>query len=271
MNAFNAEATYNAAASTFNKLRDRFNSDVTDKVVEKLAIKPGDRIIDVACGAGAVALRAAEKTGPTGNVVGVDISSNMIDFARKNLQKSNLGNVKFELGDMEHLDYEEDSFDAVSCCLAVFFSTNITNTISSLWRILRPGGRLVLATPSRNMLHPVSAVFLDLVEMSAPDLDVSLPWSTTERIAALRAIIDSTDIESSAVFDHEDAVVELSNPEEGWEFILGSGLRWVSMELGAQTLEDIHTKIIEWIEVNTIRSVVLGVNYTTVVKTHDAD
>src|ERR1051325_969789 len=87
----------------------RFYSDQAEDFIKRLDLKPGMKVLDVACGTGNLALPAA-RTGAT--VTGVDIAPNLVEQARANAKAAGL-NVQFEEGDAESLSYAPESFDAV--------------------------------------------------------------------------------------------------------------------------------------------------------------
>ena len=80
------------------------------RMVALAAIRPGDHVLDIACGTGLVTFRAAEMTGPQGHVVGVDISNEMVERARRRAAELNIANVSFERSGAEDLPLEDNSF-----------------------------------------------------------------------------------------------------------------------------------------------------------------
>ncbi len=120
-------ATYNAAADRYedpvNWYWDRFGR----RTVERLNLLSGSRVLDVCCGAGASALVAAERVGPAGLVVGVDLADALLQRARARADARGLTHIEFRIGDL--LDPPLDSaavFDAVVCVFGVFFVPDMT-------------------------------------------------------------------------------------------------------------------------------------------------
>jgi SAM-dependent methyltransferase len=125
-------ATYERLAETFAPIHDR--------VVSLLAIAPGAQVLDVACGTGGVALRAARAGA---NVVGIDISADQLAKARRAAAAEGL-EIQFDEGDAQALPYGDAEFDAVASAFGAIFADDHARTASELRRVCRPGGRLVL-------------------------------------------------------------------------------------------------------------------------------
>jgi ubiquinone/menaquinone biosynthesis C-methylase UbiE len=125
-------ASYERLAETFAPIHDR--------VVADLAIEPGERVVDVACGIGGVALRAAEAGA---DVVGIDISPDQIAKARSAAEAEGVA-ITFDVGDCEQLPYADAEFDAVVSVFGAIFAADHERTAAELVRVCRPGGRLAL-------------------------------------------------------------------------------------------------------------------------------
>lgn len=109
--------------------------------LERLDVKPGTRMLDVACGAGQVAIPAARAGA---NVTGVDIAANSIAQARERAATEGL-DVRFDEGDAETLPYEDGSFDLVVSLIGAMFAPRPDRVAAELVRVCRPNGRIVMA------------------------------------------------------------------------------------------------------------------------------
>lgn len=114
-------------------------------MLDRLALQPGDRALDVACGTGLVSLRMAEAVGPSGMVVGTDISGQMIEAARRIAAERGFANVSFERGDAEELPFADATFDAAGCAFGLMYVPDPEQALREMRRLLRPGGRAVAA------------------------------------------------------------------------------------------------------------------------------
>src|SRR5215471_15562886 len=125
-------ASYERIAETFTAIHDR--------VVEALAIEPGARVLDVACGTGGVALRAARAGA---NVTGIDISADQLAKARRTAEAEGFA-IQFDEGDCQELPYGDAEFDAVASAFGAIFAPDHERTAAELARVCRSGGRLAL-------------------------------------------------------------------------------------------------------------------------------
>ncbi len=105
-------------------------------------IKPGETVLDLGSGGGIDCFLAAKKTGPTGHVIGVDMTQPMLDLARRNAAELGVSNVEFRSGEIETLPVEDSSVDVIISNCVVNLSTDKEQTLREAFRALRPGGRL---------------------------------------------------------------------------------------------------------------------------------
>lgn len=109
--------------------------------VNRLDLKPGMRVLDVACGTGNLTLPAA-RTGA--EVTGLDIAPNLIEEAKSNAAAEGL-NIRFDIADAEDMPYEDESFDVVITMFGAMFTPRPDVTASELKRVCRPGGVIAMA------------------------------------------------------------------------------------------------------------------------------
>lgn len=109
------------------------------------AIKPGDVVVDLGSGGGFDCFLAAEKTGKSGQVIGVDMTPEMISKARANAEKKGAKNVAFRLGEIEHLPIADQSVDIIISNCVINLSPNKKAVFLDAYRILKTGGRLAIS------------------------------------------------------------------------------------------------------------------------------
>jgi ubiquinone/menaquinone biosynthesis C-methylase UbiE len=113
------------------------------RLLEMAHLRPGDRVLDVACGTGLVSFRAAQAVGEHASVLGTDISEGMIELARSRAPAPL--NVRFERMDAEELVLENESVDVVLCALGLMYVPDPRKALAEMRRVLKPGGRAVAA------------------------------------------------------------------------------------------------------------------------------
>src|SRR5215470_20157448 len=100
-----ARTTYNAASEHFDDAPLGFWERYGRGTVERLDLAPGANVLDVGCGTGASALRAAEKVAPNGHVIGVDLAEKLLAMGRVKAAHGGLQNIEFRVGDMRNLGF----------------------------------------------------------------------------------------------------------------------------------------------------------------------
>ena len=121
-------------------------------LVEVTALAPGERVLDLACGRGACLRPAAEAVGPSGFVLGMDLSPAMIELTAEELRRDGISNARVSVGDAEQLDLDPASFDAVTCGFAVFMFPSLDQALGECRRVLRSRGRFAASTFADGML-----------------------------------------------------------------------------------------------------------------------
>lgn len=118
-------------------------ADIHDAVVERAHLVTGESVLDLGTGTGSVALRAAAVVGPTGRVVGVDLSDEMIEIARDRIAANGPGNLTFQQGTGESIPAPDHSVDIIVTSLTMMYVIDRARAAGEITRVLRPGGRLV--------------------------------------------------------------------------------------------------------------------------------
>lgn len=114
-------------------------------LLDMAGLGAGQRVLDIACGTGLVTFRAAMLAAPGGDVVGTDISDEMIGAARGMARAEGVTNCSFERMDAEALAFAGGSFDAALCALGLMYAPDPDKAVAEMHRVLRPGGRAVCA------------------------------------------------------------------------------------------------------------------------------
>lgn len=131
---------------------DQLMNPVLDGVFKRANLQPGHRVLDIGCGTGTSSLRAADKVGPSGWIVGADISEPMLAQARKST--SGIKNLHFETTDVADHAFEPASFDSVISRFGVMFFVDPVAAFTNVRKAMKPGACLTMACWSKLDANP---------------------------------------------------------------------------------------------------------------------
>ena len=133
--------------------------ELRQRTADLARIQPGEKVLDVGCGTGALAMEVEPRVGATGQVFGIDPGAQQIARARSKAAKRNMS-IEFQIGVIEHLNFPDQTFDVVlSTIMMHHLSDSLKRQgLAEIARVLKPGGRLVIADFKRPEERPVQPV-----------------------------------------------------------------------------------------------------------------
>jgi len=262
-----ATATYNAAADSFDEPALAFWNLIGQRTIERLRLKPGDRVLDVACGSGASAIPAAQSVGESGTVLGVDLAERLLELARAKARQLGLTNIRFQVGDMERSGCADENFDAVVCVFGIFFLPDMARAVRELWRMVRQGGQLAITTWGPRVFEPGASAFWEAVSRERRDLVRAFdPWTRIDSPAGLEELLRASGIENANITP-ESNLQELATPDDWWTIVLGTGYRSTIEQLDPAARERVRISNLE--SLGNIQSIEVNALYAVAKKPRD--
>jgi SAM-dependent methyltransferase len=161
---------------------DRFESmlsPVGGAFLEHAGFAPGERVVDIGCGAGGTSFAIAERVGPSGSVTGIDISAALVAESARRAGAAGLANARFVAGDATVVMPEDAPFDRLFSRFGSMFFSDFAAAFANLHRLVRPGGRIdlaVWASPQENAwLLAARDVLARFVDLPPPDPEAPSP------------------------------------------------------------------------------------------------
>jgi ubiquinone/menaquinone biosynthesis C-methylase UbiE len=144
-------ASYDQLAEQFDVFSTRLSAGAARRLLDLAEVKSGDRVLDVGTGAGLLPFELVRRGVAVRSVIGIDLSTGMIGAARRKAHAAGVPEslLRFEQMDAERLTFDDASFDLVMSAFALTHVPHPEQALREMVRVLRPGGRLVIAVGSR--------------------------------------------------------------------------------------------------------------------------
>lgn len=193
-------------------------------------LKEGETVLDLGSGAGLDCFLSAKAVGEKGKVIGVDMTTDMLDKARKNAAEGNYKNVEFRLGEIENLPVANDYVDVVISNCVINLASDKKRVFEEAFRVLKPGGRIVVS---------------DVVYVK------KLPQEILEKISAYVGCIagalkkeEYIEAIKNAGFSAVSIMNEKSFPPEGTHESRGSGEYMKQFNISAEKIKEIAGSVL---------------------------
>lgn len=261
-------------ANLFDKLSDSYDEVGVDffqpiaaSLLESMPPKLGERWLDIGCGRGAVLLPVAEKIGQHGLAVGIDISSGMIEHARRLGLHAGLRNVECEVDDAQSPATVKGPFDTISSSLVLFFLADPLTALRNWRPLLKPGGRIGITTFSS--VDPrwteVDEVFLPHLPPEMKDARTSGkagPFASDEGVERLLHDAGFTNVRTVQM----TIMVRFADAQHWYDFTwsVGQRMMWLAIpeHLRAEVRMDAEARLAQYAEPDGSITFAQGVRIT---------
>src|SRR6266567_25815 len=198
-----------------------FTRGATEAILEAAHLRPGMRVLDLACGVGDPALSIAEEVGPSGRVTATDLGPGMMVLAEELARKKGLTNIEFREANAESLPFADETYDVLTCRFGIMFFPDLPKALRECLRVLKPGGRAAFVAWGKKeqpFFTTTAGIILKHVPVPPPPPDPDGPslFMFGERDRLRRALQDA----GFGNVHEEDRIIAgrwSSSVEEYWE------------------------------------------------------
>jgi len=195
----------------------------TETLMKAADLRIGDRVLDVAAGTGDLAVTIAQSVGSGGHVVAVDSSAKMLAHAEKAIREAGLSNIETRVMNAEALEFDENSFNAVICRMALMLFGNPLTALTEMHRVVKPGGTvsaMVWSSADKNPFHglPLQIAFrIKNIPAPGPDKSGLFALGDSERLENLFRKVSFRSVSSQSSTHHrkydslQDAIASIKS------------------------------------------------------------
>ena len=256
---------FDTIATGYDHSALRFFSFTAKRVIKILNPEPGQKVLDIATGTGAVAIACSQAVNPEGRVIAIDLSQPMLDMALQNVQRMGLSNIDQFQMDADALEFHKNYFDHSICSFGLFFLPDMQKALAEWIRITKPGGKVVFTSFSENSFDPMVKLFVEQlesygVEMNNPPFAAQRLSDPEVCLELMREVgLESVGVELEQVGYHIQCI------DDWWAVVWNSGMRGLvqrlseeqQLEFKTQHLESVHSLFSEkglWLNVEVLVS-----------------
>lgn len=213
-----------------------------ERLLDASALKPGEHVLDIACGTGVAARLAAEAAGPTGTVTGIDANPAMLEVARRTDAPAP---IEWKEGAAEQLPVADGSVDVALCSLGFMFFGDKLQALREMRRVLTPGGRAILGTPGPTppLFDAIGQALIAHVGPGA-SMFVHAVFSVHEP-AEVKELLDGAEFEAVGI--EKDAIALRVPPpaEFFWQYVHSTPLAAIVGELEDGARAALEAEVVE--------------------------
>jgi ubiquinone/menaquinone biosynthesis C-methylase UbiE len=228
------EQVFDDSAIAYDRVGPSIFTQFGNRLVERMPLVPGARVLDVATGKGAVLLPIAHRIGPQGHVIGIDLSRTILKEAECAVRAGGITNVELHKMDAEHLEFPDQTFDFVSCAFALFLFPNMNAALGEMYRVCKPGGYVSLSVFGKPppMFSPGMQILIQ--QFMAYGIEARMPQPLAYTPQEINALLSQSGFHSVETNIETNDIV-YANLEDVWGFLLTLPIRAPIMGLSAET------------------------------------
>jgi len=236
---------FDRTAATYDRIGPRMFSLFGERLVDLARLAPGDQVLDVAAGRGAVLFPAGKRVGPDGRAIGIDLSADMVRETAAEIEGAQWRHVSIRQMDAQELQFPDASFDRVLCGFSLWFFPQPHRALQEFRRVLKPGGRVGLTTwarecPFLRWCLPELATLLPPYILKAAVKPGGSRFDTPELLAEALGQAGFSDIR----FRSEEEDFVYARDEEWWLSLWTHGMRSLFEQLEAPVLAQVKADLL---------------------------
>ena len=234
---------FDRAAETYDAVGVDFFGRIAGYLLGDLALQPGERVLDIGTGRGAVLLPAAAAVGATGHVTGIDLAAGMVSATQADINNNGIANADVRIDDAQEPTLDPSSYDVITASLVLFFLPDPPAALRRYRNALRPGGRIGFTTfagddPRWSWMEEGRKRFMGEAGQPPPG---AKHFANDETITSLVTSAGFVDVvHHRYVFD-----VRFDNVDQWWRWTWSQGMRVVWEKLDDDAMATVRTYIDE--------------------------
>ena len=240
---------FDRSAGTYDAVGVPWFGPIAHGLVQELAVRPGERVLDIGCGRGAALIPLAQAAGPTGQVLGIDLAPGMVE--RTAADVAHLPQVQVQVADAAATGLPAGAYDVVAACLVLFFLPDPAAALASWVQLLAPGGRMGITTfgPQDERWKSVDDLFTPYLPAGMRDARTSGargPFASDAGVAQLMQNAGLSLVRTA----HRSVTARFDSPQHWVDFSWSHGQRamWEAVPIDArpQLLSEATALLSSW-------------------------